>query len=175
VVFVGFTGEEYGLLGSEYFADHPVVPLAQIAGGFNMDGMAVNGRTRDVTVVGYGASELEDYLAAGAAEQGRVLAPEPTPEKGSYYRSDHFMLARKGVPMLYARAGIDSGTACSSKTDPTFHTTVSPSMSSIPTGTLSDPGLYFDVGLSRWSKASEQRPGNDLQSATRAARRRSPQ
>ena len=81
VVFVGFTGEEYGLLGSEYFADHPVVPLAQIAGGFNMDGMAVNGRTRDVTVVGYGASELEDYLAAAAAEQARVLSRSPPRRK----------------------------------------------------------------------------------------------
>ena len=173
VVFVGFTGEEYGLLGSEYFADHPVVPLAQIAGGFNMDGMAVNGRTRDVTVVGYGASELEDYLAAAAAEQGRVLAPEPTPEKGSYYRSDHFMLARKGVPMLYARAGIDSEDhgpewGLQKNTDYISHRYHKPSDEFDPdwdlSGAIQDLELYFDVGL---MLAMEQgfpnwRPGNEF-------------
>jgi Zn-dependent M28 family amino/carboxypeptidase len=107
VLFVAFTGEEYGLLGSEYFADHPTVPLSRVAGGVNIDGMVVNGRTHDVIVVGYGSSELEDDLREAAARQGRVLVPEATPEKGSYYRSDHFNLARKGVPMLYARSGID--------------------------------------------------------------------
>jgi Zn-dependent M28 family amino/carboxypeptidase len=108
VLFVAFTGEEYGLLGSEYFAAHPTVPLARIAGGINIDGMVVTGRTRDVIVVGHGSSELEDDLREAAARQGRTLAPEATPEKGSYYRSDHFNLAKQGVPMLYARSGIDN-------------------------------------------------------------------
>jgi Zn-dependent M28 family amino/carboxypeptidase len=181
VVFVGFTGEEYGLLGSEYFADHPVVPLAQIAGGVNMDGMAVDGRTRDVTVVGYGASELEDYLAAAAAEQGRVLKPEPTPEKGSYYRSDHFMLARKGVPMLYARAGIDSHEhgpewGLQQNTDYISHRYHKPSDEFDPgwdlSGAIQDLELYFDVGL---MLAMEQgfpnwRPGNEFRAIREQSR-----
>ncbi len=108
VVFVAFTGEEYGLLGSEYYADHPTVPLNKVAGGINIDGMSVTGRTHDVVVVGYGSSELEEDLRVAAAKQGRVLVEEPTPEKGYYYRSDHFNLAKKGVPMIYAKSGIDS-------------------------------------------------------------------
>jgi Zn-dependent M28 family amino/carboxypeptidase len=108
VVFIAFTGEEYGLLGSEYYAEHPTVPLDRVAAGINIDGMSVTGRTHDVTVVGYGSSELEKDLAAAAAQQGRVLVQEPTPEKGYYYRSDHFNLAKKGVPMIYAKSGIDS-------------------------------------------------------------------
>jgi len=108
VVFVAFTGEEYGLLGSEYFGQHPTVPIAKVAGGLNIDGMGVIGRTHDVIVLGFGSSELEERLRAAAAPQGRVLQPEPTPEKGYYYRSDHFNLARQGVPMLYAKSGIDS-------------------------------------------------------------------
>jgi Zn-dependent M28 family amino/carboxypeptidase len=173
IVFVGFTGEEYGLLGSEYFADHPVVPLAQIAGGINMDGMAVNGRTRDVTVVGYGASELEDYLAAAAADQGRVLEPEPSPEKGSYYRSDHFMLARKGVPMLYARAGIDSHEhgpewGLAQNNDYISHRYHKPADEYDPqwdlSGAMEDLVLYFDVGLmlAMEKEFPNWRPGNEF-------------
>jgi Zn-dependent M28 family amino/carboxypeptidase len=105
---VAFTGEEYGLLGSEYFAEHPTVPLDRVAAGINIDGMSVNGRTNDVVVVGYGSSELEKDLEAAAAKQGRVLVQEPTPEKGYSYRSDHFNLAKKGVPMIYAKSGVDS-------------------------------------------------------------------
>jgi Zn-dependent M28 family amino/carboxypeptidase len=108
IVFVAFTGEESGLLGSEYYADHPTVPLNKVAGGINIDGMSVTGRTKDVVVVGYGSSELEDDLREAAAKQGRVLVQEPTPEKGYYYRSDHFNLAKKGVPMIYAKSGVDS-------------------------------------------------------------------
>jgi Zn-dependent M28 family amino/carboxypeptidase len=156
VAFIGFTGEEYGLLGSEYFAEHPTMPLAQIVGGVNMDGMMVDGATRDVTVVGFGASELEDYLAAAAAAQGRVLQPEPTPEKGSYYRSDHFMLARKGVPMLYARAGIDSREhgpewGLKRNSDYIAQRYHKPSDEFDPgwdlSGAIQDLELYFDVGV----------------------------
>jgi Zn-dependent M28 family amino/carboxypeptidase len=127
-----------------------------VAGGVNMDGLALNGRTRDVTVVGYGASELEDYLRAAAATQGRVLKPEPTPEKGSYYRSDHFMLARKGVPMLYAKAGIDSlehgpEWGLQQNTDYIAHRYHKASdefdLNWDYSGAIEDLELYFDVGL----------------------------
>jgi Zn-dependent M28 family amino/carboxypeptidase len=108
LLFVAVTAEESGLLGSAYFAEHPPVPVSQMVGGLNMDNLYAIGRTRDLTVIGFGASELEDDLRRAAAAQGRVLVPEPTPEKGFYYRSDHFNLAKKGVPMVYTKAGIDS-------------------------------------------------------------------
>ncbi|MGP1354619.1 MAG: M28 family metallopeptidase [Parasphingopyxis sp.] len=107
LVFLAVTAEESGLLGSVYYAANPVFPLAQTAGGINMDGLNVNGETNNVVVVGYGKSELETYLARAAAAQGRVVEPEPTPEAGYFFRSDHFALARPGVPMIYAEGGED--------------------------------------------------------------------
>jgi Zn-dependent M28 family amino/carboxypeptidase len=106
-VFVSVTAEESGLLGSKYYAEHPVYPLAQTVGGVNMDGLNVVGKTRDVTIVGVGKSELDDYVARWAAKGGRTITPESTPEKGFYYRSDHFSFAREGVPMLDAGSGDD--------------------------------------------------------------------
>ena len=107
VMFLSVTLEESGLLGSEYFALHPTVPLNKIVAGINMDGSLPVGRTRDMVVVGYGASELEDMLAAYLATQDRVVKPDPRPEAGSFYRSDHISLAKRGVPMLYADGGED--------------------------------------------------------------------
>ncbi|MFM7029438.1 MAG: M28 family metallopeptidase [Chakrabartia sp.] len=107
IAFVAVTAEESGLLGSDYYAANPLFPLAKTVGGVNMDGLNVIGRTRDVTVIGPGKSELEPMLARFAKAQGRVLVPESTPEKGSYYRSDHFSLAKRGVPMIYFDSGED--------------------------------------------------------------------
>jgi Zn-dependent M28 family amino/carboxypeptidase len=107
VVFVAVTGEEQGLLGSEYYARHPVYPLATTLANINMDAMNVHGRTKDITVIGFAASDLDEVARAVAAEQGRVLAPDPEPQNGSYYRSDHFNFARLGVPAFYANAGVD--------------------------------------------------------------------
>jgi Zn-dependent M28 family amino/carboxypeptidase len=107
VLFLSITAEEQGLLGSQYYAAHPLVPLAHTVGGLNMDGLNNFGQTRDITVVGLGMSELDDYLAKAAAEQEKVLAGDRQAEKGSYYRSDHFQLAKKGVPMLYPGSGYD--------------------------------------------------------------------
>lgn len=107
MVFLAVTAEESGLLGSEYYAANPVYPLAQTAGGINMDGLNVVGPTRDVTIVGGGKSELEVYLARAVKDQGRIIVPEASPEKGSFYRSDHFSLAKLGVPMVYAKSGED--------------------------------------------------------------------
>lgn len=107
VLFAAVTAEESGLLGSEYYAANPLVPLAKTVGGINMDGLNVIGRTRDVVVIGPGKSELEPMLARMAQAQGRVVVPEPTPEKGSFYRSDHFSLAKRGVPMIYFDSGED--------------------------------------------------------------------
>jgi Zn-dependent M28 family amino/carboxypeptidase len=107
VMFLSVTLEESGLLGSEYFAQHPTVPLNKIVAGINMDGSLPVGRTHDMVVVGYGASELEDMLIDYLETQDRVVKPDPKPEAGSFYRSDHISLAKRGVPMLYADGGED--------------------------------------------------------------------
>ena len=106
-MFLAVTLEESGLLGSAYYVDNPLFPLAQTVAAFNMDAMYFGGPTRDVTVVNIGASELEDYLAEAAKAQGRVLKAEPTPEKGYFFRSDHFNFAKRGVPALYIKTGVD--------------------------------------------------------------------
>ena len=107
MLFVAVTAEESGLLGSQYYAENPLHPLSKTVGGVNMDSLNMFGRTRDVTVTGPGKSELDDYLARAAKAQGRVITAESTPEKGHYYRSDHFSFAKLGVPMLAAGSGDD--------------------------------------------------------------------
>jgi Zn-dependent M28 family amino/carboxypeptidase len=107
IVFLSPTAEEAGLLGSAYYAEHPVYPLKNTAAVINIDAMHVGGPTRDVSVVGYGNSELENYLRTAASLQGREVRPEPQPEQGEFFRSDHFSFAKAGVPALYAKAGID--------------------------------------------------------------------
>jgi Zn-dependent M28 family amino/carboxypeptidase len=107
LMFLAVTAEESGLLGSDYYAANPLVPLAKTVGGINMDGLNVVGRAKDVVVVGGGKSELEPILAKYVSAQGRVIVAEPTPEKGFFYRSDHFSLAKRGVPMIYFDSGED--------------------------------------------------------------------
>lgn len=108
LVFIAVTAEESGLLGSEYYAQNPVFPLAKTVAVLNMDGLSTIGRVKDVVVVGYGFNQLQDTLAKYVARQGRYLAPDHNANKGYYFRSDHFSLARYGVPGLYAEGGIDS-------------------------------------------------------------------
>lgn len=107
VVFAAVGAEESGLLGSKWYADEPMLPLSKAVGGINMDLMNVYGPVKDMVVIGYGNSEMDEYLKPYIEEQGRYLAPNPTPEAGFFYRSDHFSLAKKGVPMLYAEGGND--------------------------------------------------------------------
>ncbi len=107
VVFIALTAEESGLLGSAYYGANPVFPLAATAAAINIDALLPVGRTRDVEVIGFGASDLEDTLKAEAARQGRVLRPDSAPEKGFFFRSDHFNLAKHGVPSLYIKTGSD--------------------------------------------------------------------
>ncbi len=106
-LFLAVTLEESGLLGSAYYAENPTIPMNQIVAGLNMDGMLPVGPTNDMVVVGYGASELEDLLKEHLDETGRVIVPDPNPQAGYFYRSDHVSFAKKGVPMLYADGGID--------------------------------------------------------------------
>ncbi len=107
LLFVAVTLEESGLLGSQYYVAHPAIPLDKTVAVFNIDAMGVYGRTRDITVVGKGSSQLEDLLEPVAAAQGRTLHAESHPEAGGYFRSDHFNFAKAGVPALYIDGGED--------------------------------------------------------------------
>jgi len=106
ILFLAVTAEEKGLLGSKYYATNPLYPLNKTLANINMDVLNAYGPTEDVIVVGHGNSELEDILAEEARAQNRYIVPEASPEKGSYYRSDHFEFAKLGVPALYAKSGI---------------------------------------------------------------------
>lgn len=108
ILFIALTGEEQGLLGSEYYASHPLVPVNKTVADINIDAMEASGMTKDIVVVGYGQSELEDYLAEAAKKQERVVAKDPNPSAGSYFRSDHFNFAKVGIPALYTGNGINN-------------------------------------------------------------------
>jgi Zn-dependent M28 family amino/carboxypeptidase len=105
VLFLAVTAEESGLLGSEYYAENPLVPLEKTAAVVNIDALNPLGRARDLEVIGFGASELEDMLAEAARSQKRTLTPDRRSEAGYFYRSDHFALAKAGVPSLYVKSG----------------------------------------------------------------------
>jgi Zn-dependent M28 family amino/carboxypeptidase len=107
VVFMGTTAEEQGLLGSGYYGENPVYPLENTAGAINIDALNIHGPMNDFVIVGYGNSEMDDYAVRAAELQGRVVKPNPNPAAGSFYRSDHFPLAKQGVPALYGHAGRD--------------------------------------------------------------------
>ncbi|HKO14640.1 MAG TPA: M28 family peptidase [Gemmatimonadaceae bacterium] len=107
VLFLSVTAEEKGLVGAKFYAQHPLYPLAKTAADINMDGLNQWGRTRDFTVIGLGNSTLDDVLTRVLAADHRVVRPDPEPEKGFYYRSDHFEFAKQGVPALDPDKGID--------------------------------------------------------------------
>ena len=107
VLFLAVTAEEQGLLGSRHYGENPLYPAAQTVAALNMDVLNQWGRTRDMTIVGMGQSELDDVAADVAARLGRTLAPDPEPEKGFYYRSDHFSFAKAGIPAFYADPGVE--------------------------------------------------------------------
>jgi Zn-dependent M28 family amino/carboxypeptidase len=107
ILFLAVTAEEQGLLGSQYYAVTPIYPLTKTVADINMDSWNLHGRTKDLTLIGYGASDLDDYARDVAAEQGRVVHGDAEPEKGFYYRSDHFNFAKQGVPALNPDAGVD--------------------------------------------------------------------
>ncbi|AUW58507.1 peptidase M28 [Sphingobium sp. SCG-1] len=155
LAFLAVTGEESGLLGSAYYGENPVLPLNKTVGGVNMDALSLAGPAKNVTVIGKGKSELDAYLDRALKTQGRVGTLEPTPEKGFYYRSDHFSFAKQGVPMLYFEAGndlVEGGTAAgdAAAKDYEEHRYHGPKDEYDPkwdwSGTLADLKLYYDVG-----------------------------
>jgi Zn-dependent M28 family amino/carboxypeptidase len=100
LVFAAWTGEERGLLGSEYYAQHPLFPMETMVANLTFDTLEFAGPVRDVVLVGRGQSQMEDYLAQAAKVQGRYVTPENHPERGLFYRADHFSFAKRGVPVL---------------------------------------------------------------------------
>ena len=179
ILFMSVTAEEQGLLGSQYYSVTPIYPLRKTLANINMDGLNVHGRTKDLTLVGYGASDLDDYAGAAAAEQGRVIRPDPETEKGFYYRSDHFNFAKQGVPALDPDEGTDFigkpaeyGTQV--RDDYTEHDYHKPSDVIKPdwdlSGAFEDLQVFFAVGyrVAQASTFPEWKPGNEFK-ATRDA------
>jgi len=149
------TAEESGLLGSAYYGDHPVFPLGRTVGGVNMDALSMAGLAKNVVVIGKGKSQLDAYLDHALAAQKRVASLEPTPEKGFYYRSDHFSFAKHGVPMLYFEGGQDlvkGGPAAGARAAKDYeeHRYHGPKDEYDPkwdwSGVKADLKLYYDVG-----------------------------
>ncbi|MCM2316291.1 MAG: M20/M25/M40 family metallo-hydrolase, partial [Thermoanaerobaculia bacterium] len=106
ILFLFVAAEEQGLLGSQYFVAHPTVPAGRIAANINFDASNIWGRTTDLIQIGHGKSNLDAIARKHAAGQGRELVADPTPQNGSYYRSDQFSFAKIGVPALYLKGGV---------------------------------------------------------------------
>ncbi|HSJ25662.1 MAG TPA: M28 family peptidase [Longimicrobiales bacterium] len=155
ILFLAVTAEERGLLGAKYYAENPLYPLARTVANINVDGINQWGRTEDIVVVGRGNSTLDDVLAEAAATQGRRLEADPEPEKGFYYRSDHFEFAKQGVPALYIDAGThfmdrDAGYGQQKRDEYTTNDYHKPSDIVKPdwdlSGAIEDARILFQVG-----------------------------
>jgi Zn-dependent M28 family amino/carboxypeptidase len=107
VIFLAVTAEEQGLLGSEWYAQNPIYPLEQTVANLNIDMMTPNGPTKDLIIIGYGQSELDDIVEEAASSQDRYVVPDRDPEKGYFFRSDHFSFAKVGVPAMFLGSGWD--------------------------------------------------------------------
>ena len=177
ILFVSVTAEEQGLLGSQYYATNPIYPLNKTLADINMDVLNTWGPTKDLTVIGLGASDLDDYATAAAAEQGRKLRPDAEPEKGFYYRSDHFNFAKEGVPAFYSEAGVDyankpSGYGMQKRNEYTEMRYHKPQDEIQPdwdmTGAVEDLKLFLTMGyrIAEAQKFPEWKPGNEFR-ATR--------
>jgi Zn-dependent M28 family amino/carboxypeptidase len=178
ILFLSVTAEEKGLLGARYYAENPLYPLAQTVANINMDGVNQWGKTKDLVVVGTGQSTLEDTLAEAAKEQDRILIDDPEPEKGFYYRSDHFEFAKKGVPALYTNSGeqyIDkpAGFARQKRDEYTAKDYHKPSDEVKPdwdlSGAVEDLKLLFEVGY-RVAQSDQQpqwKDGSEFKSVKR--------
>jgi Zn-dependent M28 family amino/carboxypeptidase len=179
ILFLAVTAEEQGLLGSEYYTLMPVYPLAKTLADINMDAWNVSGRTKDLTLVGLGASDLDDYVRAAAAEQGRIVHGDAEPEKGFYYRSDHFNFAKEGVPALSPEGGVDyigkpAGYGQKVRDEWTTNRYHKPADVVRPdwdlTGTREDLKVYFAVGyrVAQADKYPEWKAGNEFKAKREA-------
>jgi len=105
MTFLAVTAEEQGLLGSKYYAANPVIAANKTVANINMDSLNLLGKVKDMNVVGIGKSQMDEFLATAAKEQGRTISGDPKPSSGGYYRSDHFAFANMGIPAMYAGGG----------------------------------------------------------------------
>lgn len=182
ILFLAVTAEEQGLLGSEYYARNPIVPLEQTVAVINVDVLNYIGPTHDITVVGYGASGLDAFVDAAAAAHDRRVMPDQRPEAGVFYRSDHFSFSKQGVPALFPRMGLDlvdggteRGRAMSQAyTAERYHqATDEYSPHQDWRGGAADLRLFFDLGLDiansrewpNWVEGNEFRALRDAQRA----------
>ncbi|MEO8398404.1 MAG: M28 family metallopeptidase [Ignavibacteriaceae bacterium] len=176
IIFLAVTAEEQGLLGSGFYAKHPIYPLKKTVAEINIDALNIFGRMKDITIIGYGNSELDSYVEEAAQEQNRIVRPDPQPERGSFYRSDHFNFAKYGVPSLYAKGGdmsIEKGQEWAKKTiddwtEKYYHKpedNYDPSWWNL-SGTIDDIQLLFNVGykLSNEDKFPNWYEGNEFKS-----------
>ena len=185
VVFLSLTAEERGLLGSEYYAQHPLYPIEKTAAVLNMDGGSTFGLANDVAIAGEGKISLQRDLAAAARRQGRTFSPDPRPEAGSFYRADHFPFAKVGVPAISLRAGqnlVNGGVAEGKRrsdeyTAKGYHQPADEWNADWDlTGAAVDTGLLYTIGRDlansrrwpEWETGSEFKARRD---ATRASRR----
>ncbi|HEV7891676.1 MAG TPA: M28 family metallopeptidase [Pyrinomonadaceae bacterium] len=174
VLFMMVTGEEKGLLGAKFYAEHPLYPLNKTLANINIDGVNQWGKTSDITLIGLGNSTLDDVAAAAAQEQGgRTLSPDPEPGKGLYYRSDHFEFAKQGVPALDPDAGVkyvgkEPGFAMKKRDEYEKNDYHKPSDQVKPdwdlSGAVEDAQLFFTVGLNvlQGDKYPEWKPGTEF-------------
>src|SRR3954462_14895730 len=180
ILFLAVTAEEQGLLGSEYYSVTPLSPLAKTVADINMDSWNTHGRTRDLTLIGYGASDLDDYARDAAGEQGRVVHADAEPEKGFYYRSDHFNFAKQGVPALDPDAGVDyigkpPEYAKQQRDEWNANRYHTPKDVVLPewdlTGTREDLMVLFAVGyrVAQADKMPEWKPGNEFRAKREAS------
>ena len=174
LLFLAVTAEEQGLLGAKWYATHPLYPLNKTLADMNIDGVNQWGKTRDITVVGYGNSTMDDVLGGVLASQGgRTIKPDPEPEKGFFYRSDHFEFAKQGVPALYTDAGIeyvgkDSTYGQKKRDEYTENDYHKPSDQVKPdwdlSGAVEDLQAFFQVGyrVAQTDRWPEWKPGNEF-------------
>jgi Zn-dependent M28 family amino/carboxypeptidase len=176
ILFISVTAEEQGLLGSQYYSVTPIYPLAKTLANINMDVLNTWGTTNDLTVIGLGNSELDDYARDAAAEQKRTLRPDAEPEKGFYYRSDHFNFAKQGVPAFDPEPGLDfigkpAGYGKQKRDEYTAHDYHQPQDEIKPdwemSGAVQDLDLFLTMGyrIANATKFPEWRAGNEFRAA----------
>ncbi|WP_373924740.1 M28 family metallopeptidase [Duganella sp. CY15W] len=184
VVFLAVTAEEKGLLGSEYYASNPVYPLATTVGVINMDALSPYGPTHNFTISGSAKLDLLDQLVAKAKQWNLVYAPDPKPEAGHFFRSDHFPFAKKGVPAISYGSGddmVDGGLEAGNKIEEAYvtnnyHQPSDEWSANWPfTGMAHDLGMLYSLGRDladskdwpNWSKDAEFRAARDASAAKR--------
>lgn len=173
ILFLIVGAEEVGLLGSQYWAEQPTVHPGKVTANINLDGMNVYGQTKDVVLVGYNRNTVSDVLEENAKEEGRVVKPDPHPDRGYFYRSDHFSLARKGIPAIFPNPGTEfigkpAGykATIDSLTDANYHT-VNDEINEYwdLSGMVQDVRLFFKTGYEILNRPDmmKWREGNEFQ------------